>query len=102
MIESPEDTDAAGIARRKRRTWVLAGAYLTAISLVCATLLAFAIVTRSATSDVQTSQDKFQSCVVAVLFIPPADRAQLTDEKVAGACDVDVSKVRQIRDKLRE
>jgi hypothetical protein len=56
---------------------------------------------QAALRDARSDSETFQQCVVALLFLKPDDRPRLTDDRVAEACQVDVEKVHQVRDKLR-
>jgi len=75
----------------------LTNAFLFVVAIA---VLAATTVTLQRAGQQMESQDRFQQCLTAILFLPIEDRKNLTDEKIETACNIDAAKVREIRNRL--
>jgi len=51
----------------------------------------------------RTSSDtSFQECLFAAVFVQPADRAKLTEQKLEDVCHIDGKHVQNLRDQLTQ
>lgn len=95
---NPDNTEK--VAKHERRRLAVIVAILISVTNIATFLVGGYIGRQGVADQVTNDAHQFQECLFATLYVPQADRSQITEKKLETVCHIDAANVQKIKEEL--